>query len=252
MTMTTGKDAQFKPGTVVYIHKPTSLLRKLSYQWSDPIYVIVSVGVNTCVVRHLGGKAPKLSQVVKDNKLPELVINKKMMRPYQVTAEFYVGAEVMKCFNNRWFQGRVDRVTQDTGELLWHVTFSDFDEEEYTLEQLAGLLSHHPLLKVESEVVIPKVGQFVWFAEGTQPRLGRVAAVDPTVPKPLLVTYYAPAVGAKDITKAKFRAQWDSEEGTLKSTRLTLFQVRLCFDGLSPQGRLKATDQMKLRRCIES
>ena len=146
----------------------------------------------------------------------------------------------------------MDRVTQDTGELLWHVTFSDFDEEEYTLEQLAGILSHHPLLEMDSDVVTPKVGQFVWFAEGTQPRLGRVTAVDATVPRPLLVTYYTPAVGATDISRAKFKVQWDDEEGTPKSTRLTLFQVCLCFDSLSPQGKLKATDQAKLRRCLES
>ena len=82
------------------------------------MYLIVSVSSNTYAVRHLGGKAPKLSQVEKEGKLPELIINKKKMRPYQVTTEFYVGAEVIKRFGNRWYTGRVDRVTQDTGEVL--------------------------------------------------------------------------------------------------------------------------------------
>ena len=132
------------------------------------------------------------------------------------------------------------------------MTYSDFDEEKYTLEQLAGILSHHPLLEVESKMVVPKVGQFVWFAEGTQPRLGQVVAMDPSVPKPLVVRYYSPAVGAEDITKARFKAQTEEEDGEPKSTRLTMFQVRLCFDNLSPNGMLKPADQRQLRRCLES
>ena len=85
--MTADKDVQFKSGAIVYLHRPTSVLKKITCQWSDTMYVVVSVSSNTCVVRHLGGKAPKLSQIIKDNSLSELIINKKKMSPYQLDTD---------------------------------------------------------------------------------------------------------------------------------------------------------------------
>ena len=65
------------------------------------------------------------------------------------------------------------------------------------------------MLEIAAEVIVPNVGEFVWFAEGTQPRLGRVVSVDPSVPMPILVNYYVPRVGARDISRASFVLQAD-------------------------------------------
>ena len=44
---------RFVPGTIVSVHKPTPLLKKLTYQWSPPNHVVVKVSANNCVVRPL-------------------------------------------------------------------------------------------------------------------------------------------------------------------------------------------------------
>ena len=93
-------------------------------------------------------------------------------------------------------------------------------------------------------------GEFVWFAEGTQPRLGRVVSVDLSVPMPILVNYYVPRVGARDISRASFVLQMDEDEGGPRSTRLTIHQVQLRFPSLTARGFLRAQDRRRLLRCI--
>ena len=174
------------------------------------------------------------------------------MRPYVIPPDFFVGAVVCKEFRGRWFEGKVDRVTQDECEVLWHITYTDFDEEEFTLEQLAKHLWYHPLLNDLTGPEVPEVGEFVWFAEGTQPRLGKVVSVDPSVPRPVLVNYYVPRTGARDISKAIFILQMDAEERRPCSTRLTVFQVRLRFPSLTARGFLSSRDRRRLLQCISS
>ena len=38
---------------VVNIYKPTSTFRTLTYQWTEPGHVVVSVSSSTCVVRSI-------------------------------------------------------------------------------------------------------------------------------------------------------------------------------------------------------
>lgn len=84
-------------GDIVSVCLPTRALRKLTFQWSAPHYVIVVVSTSTCEVRSLvqgGGK--HLVQVIKTGTVPSRVVNKKMTRSYPVPLSFFVGAKVVK------------------------------------------------------------------------------------------------------------------------------------------------------------
>ena len=60
----------------------------------------------------------------------------------------------------------MDLVDTDEGETLWHVTYDDFDGEQMTLEELSQVICYHPhpLLDACSDLPVPFVGSFVWYA----------------------------------------------------------------------------------------
>ena len=247
---------RFVPGMIVCVNKPTKTMQKLNFQWSGPEYVVVSVAPNTCKVRHLASqKGVKVAELEHVGDISTTVINKKMMRPYEVSLGFFLGAKVYKLFEkegvDKWFEGTVDQVVQDADEVCWHVTYSDFDEEELNLQQLAGVLGYHPMVDAVGDLEVPEVGTFVWFAEGNHPRLGRVSSVDPTLPRPVTVDVFAPRGGARSLAAASFEMMRD-EAGETTSKRITIQQIRLRFDSLTARGYLTTRDRGKLRRLWNS
>ena len=51
-----------KKGAVVCINQPTRHLKKLTFQWSDPVYLVISAGPNVCAVRSLIDKGGSKGQ----------------------------------------------------------------------------------------------------------------------------------------------------------------------------------------------
>ena len=126
--------------------------------------------------------------ITKAGKLPSRIINKKRMRPYPVPPAYMLGALVCKQFGGKWYKGSIDNAHQDEDKLCWHVTYSDFDEED--LE--AAVVLYHPLLDHAGGFEVPEPGYYVWFAKDNLPVLDRVVSVDVTLPRPLVVKLHKP------------------------------------------------------------
>ena len=58
-----------------------------------------------------------MAEVRKTGALPSSVVNRKMTRSFPVSLSFFVGAQIVKKFGNRWYTGVVDRVDQDEDQL---------------------------------------------------------------------------------------------------------------------------------------
>ena len=87
-----------KAGDVVCVYSPSPRLRKLTYQWSGPDHIVLSVKPNTCTVRCIrrkhdqdpkkGGTVSRVPSKKKMKQLPSKVINRKMMSSYPVPSAF--------------------------------------------------------------------------------------------------------------------------------------------------------------------
>ena len=180
--MDTRGQRPLRVGDVVSICKPTSTLRKVTYQWTEPQFIVTLVTTATVTVRDLGSKkGAKLSKIAKQG-LPSTIVNRKMTRAYPVKEQFFVGATVARRFAGKWFLGKVTKVFVDEDETHWHVVYSDFDEDDLAKGELAQALVYHPSLDAGEEQEPPPVDSFVWFSEAQNPRLGRVLSVDRSVP----------------------------------------------------------------------
>ena len=174
-----------------------------------------------------------------------------MMRPYPVPPSYMLGAMVCKKFGNKWFKGTVDQVHQDEDSLCWHVTYSDFDEEDLEAEQLAAVILYHPLVDHAGDVQVPEVNTLVWFAKDNMPVLGKVVAVDATLPRPLSVQLMRPSGGTKHITAARFSPAQD-EDGHPIMVQLTVQQVVLKVQSLTKGGYLQAQDRRRFAKFLKT
>ena len=240
-------------GDVVAVYQPKPTLPKLSFQWSAPDHVVVSVESNTCKVRSLVNKGgASLSKIKKDNSLPSRTVNKKMLSSYPVSDSFFLGAQVYRKFGKKWFPGTVDQTSADEGESVWRVTYSDFDSEEVDKQGLASILIYHPLLDAHSDIQVPEVESLVWFSKDQQPQLGRVLEVDPSSPRPLSVRLYVPLTPNTDLVGARYMPAVDPENDQPIIQRLTMPQVVLRLDkDLTKRGYLQASDRRRLGRLIQ-
>ena len=139
---------------------------------------------------------------------------------------------------------------QDEDEVLWHVVYSDFDEEQLDRRQLSDVLAYHPLVDVHGDLEVPEVDSFVWFNHMQQPALGQVVTVDPTVPRPIVVQLYRPQGNAKSIAHARFKRASDRQTGKPILHHLTLHQIQLQFPTLTTRGFLSTGDRARLLRLI--
>ena len=239
-------------GDIVCVYQPKPTLPKLSFQWSAPDHVVVSVEPNTCKVRSLASKGgDNLSKIKKENALPSRTVNKKMLSSYPVSNSFFLGAKVCRKFGKSWYQGTVDQATMDEGEAVWRITYSDFDSEEVDRQGLASMLSYHPLLDAHSDIQVPEVGSYVWFSKEQHPQLGQVLEVDPTSPRPVSVRLMVPHSPKATLTKARYLPAVDPETDQPMLQRLTLPQVVLQMKGkLSTRGLLSPKDRRSLQRLV--
>ena len=102
--------SQVKRGSIVCVHQPTPGLRKLRYQWSEPVFLVLAVTPQ--VVR-------AISLVSKEGARgcfpPTININRKMLEPYPITPSFFVGAQIMRKFKQGIFAGTITEVMDDEG-----------------------------------------------------------------------------------------------------------------------------------------
>ena len=140
----------------------------------------------------------------------------------------------------------MDQVHQDEAELCWHVTYSDFDEEDLEAAQLAEVVLYHPLVDHAGDLDVPEPDSYVWFARENMPVMGRVVAVDATLPRPITVHLYNPTGGAKGVVSARY-VPASNDEGRPELIQLTIQQVVMRVKSLTKGGYLPATDRHRLR-----
>ena len=113
------------------------------------------------------------------------------------------------------------------------------------------VLVYHPLLDANSDLEVPTVGTFAWYAVNQQPRLGKVVAVDPTVPRPVVMEVYVPQARGTSLSRARFVPSRDEETGDPHLDHITLHQIRLSMQRLTVRGYLTSQDRAKLQRVLE-
>ena len=145
----------------------------------------------------------------------------------------------------------VDRVHQDEDKVCWHVTYSDFDEEDLEAAQLAEVLLYHPLMDHAGDVAVPRQDSFVWFARNNLPVLGKVLAVDPTISRQVSVQLYQPAAGSKNVVTARY-VPVSNGDGQPEVMQLTVQQVVLGVDVLTKGGYLRTNDRRRLQTFLKS
>ena len=183
----------------------------------------------------------------KTGTVPSQVVNHKMTRSYPVPKSFFIGAKVARQFGRKWVEGTIDRLDQDENDALWHVVYSDFDEEQLDKIQMCDAVVYHPLLDVQGDLKVPRVGTYVWYSHNQQPYLGQVVSIDPSVSRPVVVQRFRPQANAESLPRAKFQRAVDPDTGKAILSHLTLPQVQLQFDSLTARGYLSAKDRRKLQ-----
>ena len=230
------------------VHQPTAGLRKLTYQWSEPVFLVLSVTPSVAravsLVSTEGGKGlfPKT-----------ININRKMMVPFPISPSFFIGARVMRKFKQGVFSGTVSHVIEDDGNNVWHVVYDDFDSEDLSANELYDAIYYHPLLDASSDLVLPSVGEFVWYSFDRLPRLGRVVGLDPTTARPVTVRVFVPRSGAKSLPLATYKPKPQGDEDREASgcyDVLHLSQIRFGFQALTGEGKLPASARKRLRSCL--
>ena len=228
--------------------RPTPALKKVTYQWSEPVFLVLSVTPSIAraisLVSREGGKGlfPKT-----------ININRKMMVPFPVSASFFIGARVMRKFRQGVFSGTVSHVIEDEGTTVWHAVYDDFDSEDLTDNELYDAIYYHPLLDSSSDLVLPSVGDFVWYSFDRLPRLGQVVSLDPTTARPVTVRIYVPRAGNNSLPLAAYKPKPQGDEDREASgcfDSLHLSQIRFGFKSLTGGGKLPVSAKKRLRSCL--
>ena len=242
-------------GDVVSICHPQPKLPKLTFQWTEPTYVVTSVTPSTVTVRNLakvkGGKA--ISHIFNhticarrygsQSKDDESVSGTDCIFHWRTSKKEVRGEMVHGC--------TVDWVDTDEGETLWYVTYEDFDEEQMTRAELSAVMVYHPLLDSCGDLEVPQAGTFVWYAVNQQPRLGKVISVDPIVSRPAAVEVYVPQAKGTSLSRARFVPAKDVDTENPHIDQITLHQIRLTVSGLTVRGYLNSKDRARLQRVLE-
>jgi hypothetical protein len=180
-------------------------------------------------------------------------INRKMLVPFPVAPEFFLGAKVRRKFEQGIFVGTVADLYEDEGETLWRVVYSDFDAEDLSLNELTDGLVYHPRLDHAADLELPEVGSFVWYSQDRAPCLGKVVELDPTLPRPLTVHVYDPQPSKGGLQSARFEAR-RPEAGAREVSgihdQLFLAQIRFGFEALTAEGYLRKKDRKRLKKCL--
>ena len=77
-----------------------------------------------------------MSKITKLDVIPLVTFNRKMVKHSPVPDSFFLGAKVRKKFGEKWVMGTVTEVDNDDEEVIWHVVYRDFDEEDINRGEL--------------------------------------------------------------------------------------------------------------------
>ena len=149
--------------------------------------------------------------------------------------------------------GTVTHVIEDEGTTVWHAVYDDFDSEDLSANELYDAVYYHPMLDSSSDLVLPSVGDFVWYSFDRLPRLGQVVSLDPTTARPVTVRVFVPRSGDKSLPLAAYKPKPQGDEDRDASgcfDSLHLSQIRFGFKSLSGNGKLSAAAKKRLRSCL--
>ena len=107
------------------------------------------------------------------------------------------------------------------------------------------------IIPCSSDISVPAVDTYVWFARNNMPVLGRVVEVDATLPRPLSVQLMTPEKGQTQVASARFRPAVDNE-GQPLMVQLTVQQVVMQVESLTNAGFLRSSDRRRFNAFINS
>ena len=238
---------------MVSVFRPRPKLAKLTFQWTLPSFIVVKVNMSTLKVRDLADEGGKKISVVRTTGRPDMIVNRKMTSLYPVPSSFFLGAVVLKKFGGKWCEGKVDWVDSDEGETLWHVSYTDFDEEKLTLtlEEMIQVIAYHPLMDATGDLQIPTPGVLYGLLLINNP--GWAVWCQSTrlcVSRPIVVEVFEPQTNAVRLPRSRFVLSRDPDNQEPRVSNITIYQVILRFESLTQRGYLSATDRKKLQTCF--
>ena len=234
----------------MYISTPSRTMKKLTYQWSSPNYLVVKVRDNTCTV------VPLVSAAGREGRAPKAVeVNLSKVKFHSSPPSgFWLGCRVLRKFDKQWFQGAVDDITVDEGQTYFHVTFEDFDEQELDLGEVLDSVVFHPEMEVSEDALtavnLPDLDSVILFPSNYKPCLGRVVEIQPHAVRPVVVQLLRPSRMSKDFVSAKFVPA--APDGEVERRALTIPQVRIRDLVVSEAGYLDSRSRKKVGKLLAS
>lgn len=218
-------------GMLLHLHQPSKTLKKLTYQWSAPDFLLVKLHPPTCTVRPLVSPRGRDGQSPKD-----MVVNISKVRSHgKPPSGFWIGCRVLRTFDGKPYVGTIDEISTDEGQVFFHVTYEDFDEEEIDQGEVVEHVCYHPELDAArhglSSNPLPTEGSIVLYASNYQPRVGKVLEVHPSLSKSVVVQVWKPKQprhGHPDLANARYRTL-DSPENP---DRLSISPAQIRIDNL--------------------
>ena len=230
---------QPKRGDLVYLNVPTST-PKVRYQWTQPVWLVVKASVTTVNLK------PLVSAHGRKGLTPDIkVANRKKVRVAGPRpTDFWVGATVKRRFSNTWFLGTIFDMVTDEGRVYFKVQFKDGDQEELDTGEVWDSVIYHPRMDVAKYVPaeLPKLQDLVLFADGQQPKVGEVQAVDENENLPVTLSLWKPSSKAKSLATARFAKSTDDNEDNLIRVRpeqILLQQIRMDAEGFLDEASKK-------------
>ena len=236
---------QPRRGHIVYLNVPTST-PKLRYQWTQPVWLVVKVAVTTVILK------PLVSPAGRKHLMPTLkTANRKKVRVAGPRpSDFWLGAIVRRRFGQTWFLGTVYDMVTDEGKTFYKVQYRDGDTEELDQGQVWDHVIYHPRMDAAKYTPkeLPKTHEIVLFADGQQPKVGQVEAVDDTESLPITIQLWKPSSKAKTLAAAKFIQASNDEDSNLVRVRpeqILLHKLQFLAD-----GHLDANSQRRVKRIL--
>ena len=133
-------------------------MRKLTFQWSLPTFLVLKVAGNACSVRPLVSAPGRAGQYPKD-----AVMNLNKVKYHSSPPSgFWIGCWVLREFKRKWYLGSLDDVSVDDGQKYFHVTFDDSDEQELDKGEVWDHVIYHPELEVNERrrIISPRVSKY--------------------------------------------------------------------------------------------
>ena len=116
---------------------------------------------------------------------------------------------------------------------------------------MAKILIYHPLVDSTGDLLVPVIGDLVWFSHDNLPVMGKVLAVDTTLPRTIMVQLLTPTKGSTRVVDAVFTPTVDDQNQPVVM-QLTVQQVVMTVSDLTPGGRLRAADKRRLNEFLRS